>query len=483
MNRLIKNELKKLFSKKLMYILFIIAMGIVILTKVLYSFDIADLSDKQYLERELSYLEEEMKNEEYKLQENKETLIGLQVEYERIKLELNFDIDSWQYNYIDREGNIDELIRNIKVSEAKKDSNAIEQANIEYNEIKQKLESGDWQSIAKEQLEKINSQINNLQNLSKDVKNITTSQEINTELENMKISKQALEWRLEKNIPFDNKFASLKIIEYENYSQIINGLKDKENKTEEEKKNYEEALKVANVAKYYIENNIVIEKEYNSASFIANIMDEYGVFIIIFSIIVAGTIVSSESQKGTIKLLLTRPYSRNKILLSKYLVSILSVFIFILLFLITEFIVGGIIDGFDIFKIPMVEYNIKTSSVVVMGVCKYSIIKTLMSLPLVILLTTLGFSLSTIISNSAISVAMPILGYMSSNIINLFIERIKILKYFVTANWDLSIYMFGGKGIAEGLNFAVSLLICLIYLLIMLITTFIVFNKRDIKNV
>ena len=55
-------------------------------------------------------------------------------------------------------------------------------------------------------------------------------------------------------------------------------------------------------------------------------------FILIFSVIVAGTIVSNEFQKGTIKLLLTRPYSRNKILLSKYIVSIISILIFIILF-------------------------------------------------------------------------------------------------------------------------------------------------------
>ena len=483
MNRLIKNEFKKLFSKKLMYILLIITIGAVILTKVLYSIDVVNMAEKQYLESQLTYLEEEMKKSEYKLPENKETLISLQVEYEKIKLELNYDMDSWQYDYIDREETVYDLIRNVKQSEAENDKTALEKANKEYNEIKQKLESGDWQSIAKEQLEELNTKINDAEKLSKEVKDIISSQEINIELENMKISKQGLEWRLEKNIPFDNSFSSLKIIDYVNSSQYINGIKYKENKTKEEQLNYDESLKNANIDKYYIENNIVIEKDNNAGDTLANIMNEYGMFIIIFSIIVAGTIVSNESQKGTIKLLLTRPYTRNKILLYKYIVSVLSIFMFIAVFMITEFIVGGIADGFNTFKIPMVDYNIKANSIVVMSVFKYSIIKTLMILPVVLLLSTLGFAFSTITSNSAVSVAMPILGYMGSNIIHYFIERVKILKYFVTANWDLSIYMFGGKGLADGLNFTSSVIICIIYLLVMIITTFIVFNKRDIKNV
>ena len=113
MNRLIKNEFKKLFSKKLMYILLIITIGAVILTKVLYSIDVVNMAEKQYLESQLTYLEEEMKKSEYKLPENKETLISLQVEYEKIKLELNYDMDSWQYDYIDREETVYDLIRNV----------------------------------------------------------------------------------------------------------------------------------------------------------------------------------------------------------------------------------------------------------------------------------------------------------------------------------------------------------------------------------
>ena len=227
MNRLIKNEFKKLFSKKLMYILLIITIGAVILTKVLYSIDVVNMAEKQYLESQLTYLEEEMKKSEYKLPENKETLISLQVEYEKIKLELNYDMDSWQYDYIDREETVYDLIRNVKQSEAENDKTALEKANKEYNEIKQKLESGDWQSIAKEQLEELNTKINDAEKLSKEVKDIISSQEINIELENMKISKQGLEWRLEKNIPFDNSFSSLKIIDYVNSSQYINGIKYK----------------------------------------------------------------------------------------------------------------------------------------------------------------------------------------------------------------------------------------------------------------
>ena len=48
-----------------------------------------------------------------------------------------------------------------------------------------------------------------------------------------------------------------------------------------------------------------------------------GPFIIILILMVASTIVAEEFTTGTIKLLLIKPFSRGKILLSKYLTVIL----------------------------------------------------------------------------------------------------------------------------------------------------------------
>lgn len=483
MNRLIKNEFKKLFSKKVMYILFIITIATTILTNVLYSMETSSENEEKYLKDELSYLEEELKLPEYKLAENKDMYIDLQTQYEQLKLKLNYDVDSWQYYFIGQDSSVYESIRIIKENEYNKNEEGLKKAQNEYNDLKTRLSSGDWKSFVNEQLKNTTKDIEANQKILEKVTDKKTLEEMQIELENLKGNKQALEWRLEKDIAYGKNFLSNKIDEYVNSLQAVNSLKNTENKTKEEKQEYQEALKQMNVSKYYIENNINIENEYDARYVLGNLMTEYGIFIIIFAIIIAGTIVSNEAQKGTIKLLLTRPYSRNKILLSKYIVSILSIFIFIIGFVISQYIVGGIMQGFSIFNTPMVEYNLNTNSIVVMNVFEFLLLQVIGSLPIMILLSTLAFSLSTITTNSAVSVAIPILGYMMSEVINVFIERIKILKYFVTANWDLSVYLFGGKGLAEGLNWQISLGICLIYLAIMIATTFVVFKKRDIKNV
>ena len=79
-------------------------------------------------------------------------------------------------------------------------------------------------------------------------------------------------------------------------------------------------------------------------------------------IMVAGTIVSEEFNKGTIKLLLVKPYSRYKILLSKFLTILIMIVFSILVVIGMELLVGGILFGFDSLSIPVVEYNFNTNT-------------------------------------------------------------------------------------------------------------------------
>ena len=57
------------------------------------------------------------------------------------------------------------------------------------------------------------------------------------------------------------------------------------------------------------------------------------------------------------------------------------------------------------------------------------------------------------------------------------------LKFFVTPNWDLTQYLFGKLPMFENSTLLFSIVVCLIYMVIMLIPTFIVFKKKNIKNI
>ena len=150
-----------------------------------------------------------------------------------------------------------------------------------------------------------------------------------------------------------------------------------------------------------------------------------------------------------------------------------------------QFIVGSIFFGFDSLKIPVVEYNHNTGALVEMSIIKNVILNALGKLPIYILLGTLAFALSTLFCNTAVAITISLLGYMASSMVNQFAYYYNItwLKYFVTPNWDFTQYLYGKLPTMEGLNTAFSIVICLIYFAIMMIPTFIVFRKRNIKNI
>ena len=484
MSKLIKNELKKLFSRKVIYILLVIAIGFTILNNVLNNISYEKL-ENEYQKSELSYLEEDLRNLNYTTEEENSMYIDTKTQYDIIKLSLNYDINSWQYNYVNRAEEIYSNLRAINENTygLNKDTKELKRAQEQYNSILEKLNNDDWKPFIQNELDNADAEIQGYEETLKELKDKKLIEEINSYLEAAKVNKKALEWRLNKGIPYNNSFLSNKIDEYVTANQNINSLKNKENKTAEEQQVYDNAIRTVNTSEYYVENNIDIKNEYDARYTLMHLDESYGIFIIVFGIIIAGTIVSNEFQKGTIKLLLTRPYSRNKILLSKYIVSMLCIIMFVIVFVIAQYVVGGMVFGFDTFNISAVEYDLSTNNIVVMSTLKYSIYTILGVLPTYILISTLAFALGTITMNSGVSIAIPILGYMVSSIINYYIQKIKWLKYFVTANWNLSVYQFGGKGLADGLNLWISIVICFIYLAIMVITSFIVFKKRDIKHV
>ena len=59
--------------------------------------------------------------------------------------------------------------------------------------------------------------------------------------------------------------------------------------------------------------------------------------------------------------------------------------------------------------------------------------------------------------------------------------NVKQIIYFVTPNWDFTYYLFGGTPLFKELTVPFSLIVCLVYFLIMVVVSCIVFKKRDLS--
>ncbi|MEH7384101.1 ABC transporter permease [Bacillus sp. JJ1521] len=199
--------------------------------------------------------------------------------------------------------------------------------------------------------------------------------------------------------------------------------------------------------------------------------------ITLFTIVVGASSVASEFTWGTIKLLLIRPVSRAKILLSKYLATILFALFSLALLFVASLLVGSIFFGFD-GSIPHLVYRDGAVHEVHM-VSHILGIFGLKSINL-IMMSTFAFMISTIFRNSGLAIGLAIfLMFAGVNATALLAMKFDWAKYILFANTDLSQYLTGYV-LVEGMTMSFSIIMLIIYFVLFNALTWFVFTKRDV---
>ena len=487
MSNLIKNELTKIFKKKTIYITMILIFLLMIFINCINKYsNSSSYSAYMYSESYINSIKEELSNLNPEKPSDVTLYINLKSELDLSNLMEKYKDSDWKLSIIN--DRISPYITEINTYTygAEKSEEQARKATEEIESIIAKLDENDWKYFANEDLQNANNKIEELNKQKAQTQDTEIIKGLNNEIENAKVEKEIAEYRLKKNIPYGVDYLNIALTRYQTSSETLISY-DLENKELdfEEQKEYNDALTTKEESRYIIETGTDINKSDSLKGSLQYFYSQYGVFIIVVIIMIAGTIVSEEFNKGTIKLLLVKPYTRTQILLSKFLtVLIISAFVIVSTILM-QILVGGILFGFESLFEPVVVYNLSTNAIQEINIFAYLGIQTLTQLPIIILLATLAFAISTIFSNSALAITVSLLGYMGASIINqlAIAYNLTFMKYFVTMNWDLSQYLFGGLPYMEGMNLITSIIICVVYLLIMLIPTFIIFKKRNIKNI
>lgn len=491
MINLIKNELYKVFKRKSIYILLAIMLCIITLNTF--------LTKKYSIEDPVSTSAEE----KYELQELKRTIDsydknspGEKEEYYNTlsNIELYELTDKYKepWKKILIRENLRDIIHSMNNAKyIEKDIEAYNEYKKEYDKFLKELDSNSWKYFVNKEIKTTADEIASLEKEREKAKN---KELYNSRIKEEKNKLEKLKLRLEKDIPYNNNYLNTALEDYKQAPQTYKEFKESIIKNTSEfnikeeyqiKRQYIEYMKNNANNKYIIDNKVDINSPKTTRNLLINTLSDNFLFIMIIIAAGAGSIVSTEFDKGTIKLLLVRPYSRNKILLSKYIVSMFMIIFAILSAFIMQLIIGGIFFGFSSLNIPVVIYNFVQNKVMHINLFKYIFDNVLAVLPEFILLATLAFAISTITNVSTLGVGLPIVGVGAADIINLIAINRNIipLKYFVTLNWNFTNYLYGGVNSFPTLSIPFSILICTIYFLIMIITAFIIFNKRNIKNI
>ncbi len=483
MSKLIKNELIKIFSKKSMIVIGVIILAIIIGFNVLNKVS-QNMSNSYsaYSEGYIQYLDEELSN----LDPNKPSDINKYVETKSQKdlatLAKDYKETSWQAEVIGTV--ISPIIEEMNNYEyIDKNNEALTSSKAKYDEMLTALKNNDWKYFANKELDSLNTQIEELNAL---IAQDSENDDLKTQLKSLELQKEVVNLRLDKNINYgSDNYKSIAVQNYRmymgNYIQSSQG----KNLTDEEKSEINGYLEKANLYKYDLYNDTEYQNTATANYTFQNSIGTYIAIIVMVVVIVAGVSISEEFNKGTVKLLLVRPYSRTKILISKLIAVFITMLITTATILLLQFIIGGIVYGFGTYMMNVVQFDFTTNSIVTLNIFAYLGLIFICKLPIFILIGTLAFALSTLFLNSPLAVALPILGYMGSDVINMIAISYKWdwVKYFVTPNWDLSQYLFGGTPMFSGISIEFSITICAIYFVIMLVASIVSFKKRNIKNV
>lgn len=208
-------------------------------------------------------------------------------------------------------------------------------------------------------------------------------------------------------------------------------------------------------------------------------------FLPLLIILLASDMVSGEVNTGTIKMLLTRPVPRWKILLSKWFALLILEMMVILSIAFIAFVIAWITFGF----IGMTE-PVMTGFKIVGDTLDTSQVKTIPQWQYLVMIYALGYYIAVIIGSLALAVSVFVkstsasIGIMMASLIggsflSFFISEWEITKYLYTVNLNLIAYISGSFQSFDGLSLPFSLIVLAGWGLISMFLAFYHFTQKD----
>ncbi|WP_421380071.1 ABC transporter permease [Bacillus salacetis] len=231
------------------------------------------------------------------------------------------------------------------------------------------------------------------------------------------------------------------------------------------------------INEYRLENDIKPESGQSTWSFV-NFNANFVEFVGLFTIIIAAGIVASEFTWGTIKLLLIRPISRTKILLSKYITVLLFGISLLLILFALSSLVGAVLFGAGDGQPRLVYID---GAVEEQNMVLYQIKTYLLKSILITMMATMAFMISAVFRNSSLAIGISLfLLFMGGTATQFISMKYDWAKYSLFANTDLTMYTGELQPLVEGMTLGFSITVLIIYFVIFHLLAFIVFKKRDV---
>jgi ABC-2 type transport system permease protein len=242
---------------------------------------------------------------------------------------------------------------------------------------------------------------------------------------------------------------------------------------EEIKKSFQEELKVIN---HRLDNDI--RPAGGTMWEGINIAAEFVIIITLFTVIIAGDSLAGEFSTGTIKMLLIRPASRTRIMVSKYISTILFGILLLFILFISSFLINGILYQFSAWNLPYL--TLSDSGQIIEGSMVANLWKTyLLNGVSTIMFVTMAFMISAAFRSSAMAIGFSIFALFAGGIATGALQMFDWAKYLLFSNIDLTQHL-DGRPYQEGMTLGFSISVLAAYFIVFNLVAWLVFTRRDV---
>ncbi len=239
---------------------------------------------------------------------------------------------------------------------------------------------------------------------------------------------------------------------------------------------------------YYLDRDIDPQSP-NAVTFAREFLrNSVTLFLPLMVMVIAADLVSSEHSTGTIKLLLTRPVRRWKVLASKLAALVFYVSLTVAATFLIAYLLSGIMFGYGGWNHPVLTgfringADVDTSGVRAIPQWMFSLMSGGLAWFSSLVVGILSLMVSVLVRSTAAGMGIMLAAIISGTILSSMASSWETAKYFFMLNLNTTSYLQGTVPPVEGMTLLFSLAVLSIWAAAALIVSFGVFTRKDILN-
>ncbi|WP_166241495.1 ABC transporter permease [Paenibacillus turpanensis] len=219
--------------------------------------------------------------------------------------------------------------------------------------------------------------------------------------------------------------------------------------------------------------------------FLANSIN---LFLPLMVMVIASDMVSSEHATGTIKLLLTRPVRRWKVLFSKLVALIFYVSMIVLATTVVSYLISGLVFGFSGWTHPVLTgfringSEVDTSRIQVVPQWLFLLMTAGLAWFSALVVAILSLMVSVLIRSTAAGMGVMLAAIIAGTILSNMVSSWETAKYFFMVNLETTVYLNGTVPPIKGMTLPFSLAVLSVWAACALYVSFRVFTRKDVLN-